>query len=448
MKRKTLLFTLALPVLLTQNVLAQTGVEKATSITTISRLVGIGDWVNSGAAFYVTDSTALSYSQGRGGDLTHTLKYDNEFYYVYNNADSQFVPSTQNNQEFDAYDNISDNTLQTYTSATVPPSWIPTTKYLYYYDISNKMTSQFMQNWNAGTGTWLSASKDVYTYVPGTSELYLDVYFTWNSITSTFDSATEKIYTYDVNGNLLQELDNTNSGSAWSPLQEYIYSYSTSNMMLSSGLATWNGSSYVNNYQYTYTYDTTGRLIATLYQTYNVDSAKWINGTLSLYSGFVGSNPMNQEVEIWNDTASGGIWQESKWWSYSYNSYGQMTSKNAASYNVSLGNYEYAAGDPLVNYHYDTVVVNGVKEISSNSSINVIPVPAQDILNITVASTVATKLDLSIVNLAGQLIRSWSVRATAQYATSIPTANLPAGNYLLNISGAYGNSVRQFTIVH
>ena len=158
MKRMKLLFTLALPVLMLQNVQAQSGADRTSSTTTISRLVGIGDYVNSGAGFYVSDTTSLSYSNGRGGDLTHVMKYDSKNYFVYNNSDSLFDPNTQTTQVFDASNNISSNVLQSWGGVTI--GWVPQTKSLYFYDVTNKTTSQIFQNWNAGSGVWVSATGD------------------------------------------------------------------------------------------------------------------------------------------------------------------------------------------------------------------------------------------------------------------------------------------------
>ena len=59
MKRKILLFTLALPVVLLQSAQAQT----------FSRLVASADWTSNGAVYSPVDSATYAWSSGRGGAL-------------------------------------------------------------------------------------------------------------------------------------------------------------------------------------------------------------------------------------------------------------------------------------------------------------------------------------------------------------------------------------------
>ena len=447
MKRMKLLFTLALPVLMFQNVQARSGADRTTSTTTISRLIGIGDYVNNGAGFYVSDSTELGYSSGRGGDLTHVMKYDNMNYFVYNNSDSLFDPSTQNNQVFDASNNISSNVLQGWGGTTI--GWVPQTKYLYFYNTANMPTSQIFQNWNSGTGVWVSSSKDDYTYLTSGMQMFSDIYSVWNSVSLSFDQSSEKIYSYDISGNMIQELDNTNLGTSWTPVQEYVYTYNSANQVVTKTFDTWNGGGYTHNYRYTYSYDSlSGNRLSTLYQTYNADSSTWVNSTLSLYSNFSGSNPQTQEDRTWSDTVSGGSWMPHMLWSLTYNSFAQMTSKIGTSYNVSLPGYENAAGDPLSFYHYESVEVNGVKNVADNSfSVSVFPVPAQDLLHITLNNDVAVSYDIAIVDMAGRVVRMLKTNAATTYTTTIATDNFAAGNYFVKISSVAGATTQQFSVV-
>ena len=448
MKRIKLLLTLALPVLMLSNVEARSGADRTSSTSTISRLIGIGDYVNNGAGFYVTDSTSLGYTNGRGGDLTHVMKYDNMNYFVYNGSDSLFDPSTQNDQVFDASNNISTNVLQGWGGTAI--GWVPQTKNLYFYNVANNITSMIFQNWNTGSGVWVSATKDDYTYLASGTQLFSDIYSMWNSVSLTFDQSSEKIYSYDVHGNMIQELDNTNIGTSWTPVQEYVYTYNAANQPLTKTFDTWNGGGYTHNYRFSYSYDVaSGNLISSLYQTYNTDSSSWINANLSLYSNFSGSNPQTQEDRVWNDTMSGGSWMPSMLWSFTYNTYAQMTSKLGTSYNLSLPGYENAAGDPLSYYHYEAVAVNAVKNVNDNNfAVSVFPVPAQNMLHINVTSASALSYDVMITDMAGRIVRSWKTDATASYTTTIPTGDFVAGNYLVKISSVNGQTTQQFSVIH
>ena len=438
-----LLFTLALPVLLSGSAIAQHAAEKSTSSTTISRLIGIGDWVNNGATFYFADSSVLTYTSGRGGDLTHQLKYDSLIKLSYG-ADSMYHNDSLMVQYFDGSNNLTSAISQTWNALT---GWYPQAKNLYYYNTSNYITSSIFQTW--GGAAWVPASQNSYVYNVGTNLVFSNLYATWNSLTSTFNSASEKLYYYDVNGNQVQELDQVASGTSWSPLQQYVSTYSATNQVLTKTFQTWSGGSYVNSTKYSYGYDSaTGNLLTVLYQVYNDSAAKWANTTLMIYSNFSGSNPQTGEMRTWNDTLSGGSWQPSLLYTYTYNSNGQMTSKTAESWNVT-GFYEYAAGDPRSNYYYETATVSEVKNVASNGiDADVFPVPAQGMLHINVSADQATSYDITILDMAGRPAKTWTVPATDHYTATISTDGFAQGNYIVKIASDKGQTVKQITIVH
>ena len=166
MKRMKLLFTLAIPVLLSQNVLAQTS----------SRLIGEAHWSNNGAVFTPVDTSDYSYSNGRGGDLKHTLKYDNATTWLY--SDSAFNNEFNYIQTFDANNNLTSSTSQYWDGS----AWINSTKTLYFYDASNNLLNMVFQSW--GGSNWSNVSNDVYTYNT-TGQLFQDQYQTWSLLNLT-----------------------------------------------------------------------------------------------------------------------------------------------------------------------------------------------------------------------------------------------------------------------
>src|SRR5579872_3185813 len=99
MKRKILLLTLAIPVILCQNAMAQTA----------SRLTGEAHWSNNGVNFTPNDSSSFNYSGMRGGDLGHTLKYDNSYTWVY---DTAYHNEYYYIQSFDANSNITSTIVE------------------------------------------------------------------------------------------------------------------------------------------------------------------------------------------------------------------------------------------------------------------------------------------------------------------------------------------------
>ena len=164
MKRKMLLLTLALPVILCQNSQAQTS----------SRLVASSDYSSNGASLNVNDSTAYTYySNNRGGDLTHTMKYDVKTSWNFL-GDTAFNNNLNYLQTFDANNNI----LSTITQQWSGTAWVNATNAVYSYNSSNQVTSIVYQSW--GGASWVNTGEDVYSYNTA-GQLYLDQSNSWST---------------------------------------------------------------------------------------------------------------------------------------------------------------------------------------------------------------------------------------------------------------------------
>ena len=432
MKRLKLLFTLALPVLLMQSAQAQTS----------SRLTAAAKWHNNGATFVPEDTTAYSYSHARGGDLMHTLKYDTKQYWVM--GDSTFVNDSNVIQSFDSLtNNLTSKTYQYWN--TVTGTWVNGTKALYFYT-GNNLSNIVWQNW--GGSNWVNVSRDVYSYDLA-NRLYQDQFQMWNSTTVTFDPSSQKTYYYDAASNLLQTVGQTyvTATSTYSFTDKYDYTYDTHNWQTSSLYAVWNGSAWDTSYMYSNTYDTAGDRTAQLYQTWSGSTSVWNNVTLKTYSNFTSMMPMNELDQVWDATGT-GFWKNSIKYSYSYNSYHQLTNSVGESWNIA-GFYEYANGDPMANYYYQTYAPAGINSVvAANGDVNIFPNPAQNTVNIRLNWNEAQASTISIFDMNGRIVRQWSVPSTTQYNTSISVDGFAAGNYVVKISGTQGQIVKQIVIAH
>ncbi len=189
MKRKMLLLVLAFPVIYCQNVHAQTG----------SRLIGMTHLVNGGSSYTPVDSTDYVYSGNRGGDLKHTLKYDNSTVWDYL-GDTAYSNANMIQQTYD----VNNNLLTSTSSFWSGTAWTLLTKNLYLYNTAGKDSLMIQQSW--GGTSWVPVSQDAYYYVGG--KLVEDQYQAWNGLTLTFTPTTQKNYYYDpVSGNKINETD-------------------------------------------------------------------------------------------------------------------------------------------------------------------------------------------------------------------------------------------------
>ena len=430
MKRKILLLTLAIPVILCQSAQAQTS----------SRLTAQAHWTSDGATLNPQDSTAYTYlSGGRGGDLNSQMKYDMATNWTF---DSVYNNNLYYLQTFDANNNVL-STITQYWSGT---TWVNWTNVLYTYNSNNQVLTMTNQSW--GGASWANASQDVYSYNTA-GQLYSDQYNVWNGLTSSFDPSSQRIFFYDVSGNLLQEIDQTyNSGTTlYDYTAQYLYSYSGS-QLLTTVYSTWTGSSWVSNYMTTNTYDSTGNLLTNLYQTYS--GTAWVNQNLKVYSSFTSSHlPQNEIDQVWDNTGSGS-WDNVTEYMYTYNSHGQMTSSIGESWNVGVG-WEFASGDPAAFYYYEpyTPAVTAVKNVVNNGGdVNVYPVPAQNTLNIDLNWTVAQTATIAIYDMSGRMINKLDAPMGTQYHASLPVNNLADGVYMIRVDGTQGQVVKQIVVAH
>lgn len=432
MKRKMLLFTLALPVILCQNVQAQTS----------SRLTGLTHLANNGASFTPVDSTNYVYSGNRGGDLNHTLKYDNSTTWsflgdtAYNNA-SMYL------QTFDANNNILTSVYQFWSGT----GWVLSNKNLYTYDGSNKLTAMIQQSW--GGSSWVPVSQDVYSYIG--AKLVEDQYQIWNSLTTTFVNNTQKNYYYDpISGNKINLTNIAWISGVPVNQDEYTYSYTGSNKLFQTEYSTWNGASWDSTNLTTNTYDSAGNMINTLYQTYNAGTTSWVNNTLHLYSTFTaGHNPQTDIQQIW-DTAGGGSWINQIQYDYSYNGYGQKTSSTGQSWNI-VGTFEFALGDPMINYYYETYNATNVsvKPVASVAdAANIYPVPATNTLHVDLNWKQAQTAVIAIYDMTGRVMNQWESDYGTQYFSAISVNHLASGTYFIKINGTQGQIVKQFVVAH
>lgn len=430
MKRMKLLFTLALPVFLSQNVLAQTS----------SRLIAEAHWSNDGAAFKPVDSSNYSYlSSARGGDLTHPLMFDWGYAFTFL-GDTAYMNEWRTQKIYDANNNDSVNIVSSWNGTT----WTPYSSTLNFYLGTTKQSTVY-QTWS---GSWQTQFRDVYSYYSG-GLLFQDLYQSWNGVAYVTNS--EKLYYYNTSNLLINEQDiDLSTGSPVNSAQ-YNYTYSSTNQLLTKTYQTWNGSSWVNNNMYTNTYDTTGRMVNQEYQVWDATNSVWSNTSLAEYSNFYGTTGLPQTVinEAWSPVGT-GTWVPSKKYTNAYNSFNQLTYSVGISYNNSISSYQFAAGDPLSNYYYQSYsFVNAVNNVSAvNGDANIYPVPTKDELHIDINWTVAQTATINIFDVQGRVVRQIETGLSTSTKVGIPVSDFAPGVYMIKIVGQLGQIEKQIVVAH
>ena len=427
MKRMKLLFTLALPVVLLQNVQAQS-----------SRLISQAHWYNNGTIFVPKDTTKYSYTNPRGGDLMNTLKFDNAYKWL--SADTSLINDSLITQDFYSDNSIKSSTVQVWDATS--GMWINKSRQNYWYNGDGTMDYSIFQTW--GGASWTNISKNDYTY--GSGKLVRNEFQTWNGV--TFTAATAMIYSYDAAGNISQVLSQSNESGFWVYTKNIEYTYTgASNWLASTKYGNWNGTSFTPDYQYSNTYDTAGNRLTMVYQTWNSATATWINNRLSVYSNFTSARMAQTQIDQTWDSTGGGSWNNDKLYTYTYNGSNQMTSMVAISWNIA-GFWQYVLGDGLARYHYEDYTVGVANVNATEGNLTVSPVPAQNVINLSLNWKNAQPFSVGIYSINGALVAYYNVAATAQYNATIPVDGLANGNYIVKVSGNNGQITQQFSVAH
>ena len=433
MKRKILLLTLAFSALFYKNLEAQTA----------SRLTAQSDWTFGGSAFKPVDSTYYNYSGGRGGDLTHQLKYDNFTTWDYV-GDTAYQNAWYYVQTFDSLNNLKSTISQMWSSG----AWVPVTNMIYFYDTMNRVTYNILQTWS-GT-EWVSSTRHDYSF-NSSNQMYLDLLQTWNTFTLNWDPASQKTYYFDASGTLINETDQTFIATV--PTYTIQYAYTQSATKNTTTVSTWSGTGWVNDSLYTDTFDSsTGNRIMSSRQLYNAVSSVWMNETLHLYSNFVSGTglPQTDVYQTW-DSAGSGLWVNVMQFTNTYNGSNQLTSEKGTSWNVGAGLFESALNDPMHKFYYSTYSPSGITvktALNNGGEANIYPVPAQNMLHVDLRWNEAQSATISIYDMQGRVVRQWNAPVGTQYNSAVSVDNLATGTYFVKILGTEGQIVKQLVVAH
>jgi hypothetical protein len=405
-----------------------------------SRLVAQAHWMHDGAVFLHQDSTAYTYlSTARGGDLTSILKFDNATKWVYP-SDTVSVNNLNYLQTFDVNNNLTSTITQTWTGT----AWLNAMQMMYTYNTANKLISAVNQTWDTATGTWMNVSRNIYTYT-ASGQLLSDEMQAWSTASSAFLPNNQKVYTYSGSTGKLTNIITQNIAGTPTYIDQYIFTYNAAGRPADTIYTTWSGTTFDSSYRISNFYDTSGNRTEKLRQLYG--SSVWNNSTLDIYRNFTSMHmPQSDTFKVWN-TSGTGSWVENKLYTYTYNSFGQVTNAEATSWNPGIG-WQHALGDPKAVYYYGPYVT-GIKTIvNTGGTANMYPVPAQDMLHIDLTWDEAQAATIAIYDITGKVVRTWDAPTGTQYSSAVSVGNFANGTYIIKVTGTKGQIVKQLVVAH
>jgi hypothetical protein len=449
------------------------GTQAAAQPATASRLIATATSEHNNALFVLRDSSYMTYTNDRGGDLEHEMKFDRRTNMVFNPGTGSYRPDNRTTQTYDAQSRVLSSLVESYNLPS--SSWANVTNQLYTYNSQGNLESHTQQFWNTGAMDWNNTNKMLYFY-NGDNTLDTTVHQNWSVSAGSWANNTMSVNNYDVNGDLLIKTEFFWDGvGSWINSSRTIYSYTAGNVdaemtqfwdgfanawinstrtlytydgnknVTSTTNTFWNSSSstWINMSKITNTYTSRNDLETTLNQNWDFSANNWLNLDMMVYTHDTNHNNTVEIVQTWNTATN--LFRNLHRFERSYNSRGQMTMEKRLRWNIG-GFWENLAGDTHSRYYYQTHTLDVNVVAQAANAVRVFPVPASNMLNIRMEWNQPEAFKVSIVDAAGRLVRQWSETATAEYSKSIPVSDLAAGNYFLNIQGQTEKSVTQFMI--
>lgn len=407
-----------------------------------SRLIAEGYREYSGSAFQLLDTVHAKYSGSRGGDLTTSeIKFDTLRYYDASSGSP--VLGSMQIQLFDLNDNIISSKSKEWDGASL----VDVSQNFSTYNADNKQVKDSAQDWTGSA--WENSSLTEKTYT-ATKMIATETYKDWDG--SAWENSALYKYTYTAADKLASMEIQFWTGTAWTPFVKVTNTYDAVAGTLTSELTQidMSGSGTLDDYaRTTYAYDAAKNAISEDYEEWNATDSKWENSYTVLNTFDAAANKLTA-IECYRDDVSGAITDTFMRNTFTYNTYKQVRTDATQQWNPTTHAFETTTDDYQDTYYYEEYAPASIKDDrSSVAGLNIYPVPARDILNITADLQSAQTVTISMTDMQGRVMQTASVAPTAHLRATISVANIPSGNYFIQILGDKGAKVaRQIVVTH
>jgi len=392
----------------------------------------ISSWDSTGTQWKISSKYDFTYDVAGNMILSYS--------YGWTTSTQQWRARTKFEQNYDFFGMLSYS--ESYNPDTIPGAWRPNTKHEYTFDPNKNIVSDIQLNWSADSSGLIYSSKYEYTYnISGRLTTLLG--YVVNS-KSQWQARTQNNYGYNGSGNLTVETDYEMDlvNHQWYPTFKNNHSYDTAGNRImtiysqsDTGAVSWK---YISKTEYEYS---SGKMtLQTDYQFSATDSI-W--------------NLQSQEERIY--TGNGDMSEKYNYtWDQVNNQWVPVSNgKLVCDYNTSFDLSELILPPGFENYNSDHQMIDkfqyhwngtqwnqliennyyyseknlGIPE-NSLAFCQVYPNPARDHVGIDWPG-LKGDLQVSIYNFDGVMVFSRMLPAK----TTVSLKNLPAGEYMLKITG-------------
>lgn len=281
---------------------------------------------------------------------------------------------------------LTQNTPTEYTQYQWIGWWLPTDRYVYTYNANQQRNSYTRQYWDSSTSVWVNQTR--YTY-----------HFDANQ-----DIDTITAHVWDETNNVWKNSSfsvNVNSAVVGQPVSYTSWSWDNANSV------------YFVSDRFTYFWNAFGKQDSMYQEVHNGTSWDYVSRTLMTYD--TDGNQTSYKVIGWNGTG----WQNSLIYTYTYNAYSYQTSRFYQEWDVAAGAWKDVSKD---DHFYTCTGSAGLPEQVSQA-LGLYPNPAGDYIFLQTE----TVQKVTLYSLTGTVLGEYSVGKNQ----GIDVSFLPAGVYVL-----------------
>ena len=450
------------------------------------RLIAVTNCYSDSINYVPNDSSVFIYSGHRGGGATYGIALgapytillgwmintncDTSYVRYYDTTSAIYYMSARVISTYDGHNNMLTQLHQQYDTAY--NTWYNDTLYTNAYDAKNNQVSSQIQLWDpsSGSGAWANTTMHRYAYDASNNNV-ADTSFSW---AGSWTDSLLRTYTYDSYNYLVESHLLIWASGKWYEETKHVYALNAGHKPDSVMQYYWDGfvTDWVYSYKSLFTYDAAYNLLSDtnlqFYSAFNM----WGDINLHVYT-YIGSDVASVEERFY----SGGGWNNYSKMNLTYDGAHNLLSSIQQRWYSSYGNYQKeeniynadnlvtsrttftwsATGSWVQNkgydmqshFYYEPYVGAGVNNVNMQvSTVQLYPNPAGNYLNITISNTDNRTLTLIIYDMNGRQCRQWQVATGSSYNAIVPTDNLKAGNYIIQINDAKSTTSKQFSVIH
>jgi hypothetical protein len=360
------------------------------------------------------EEISYTYTNGSIDDGTRkTIVYDalqrptEAIDYTYNNGAWEENTKTLNTYAGNSFD-LDYQIIQTYSGGT----WQNQYRITYAYN-SGLLVEQIRMIWDGAS--WVNDAKTVYTYT--SSQLTVKTTYTWTGANWANNSKVE--YTYDANGNMTERIFFMwdTSSNQWQYTDKDTYTYNAQNLIEEEINYIYDGTQWVYNDKADYYFNASYDMNREEHFDYDTSSSSW-------------TNRMKFEFNHNNSVDRSGLLLPYDDGSYTLNGLFNHQPVSGRVYQGNSSGWSYVAD---IDFYYTDYDVTVSIDEEHAATIKIYPNPvAGNFINITAKANHIESV--KIYSLTGNLVKSFSSDVPVMNY-SIPVNDLPAGIYLMKISG-------------